>query len=940
MNRLDAPAGVRAFAGNGRIDLEWDAPASGSGVSGYRVQWKAPSGDYDTTKSADVGADAGEYAVTSLTDGEPYVARVQALNSAGVAGEGTESEQVTVGRPRAVRNLTVAGRKNDFRLDWEAPVERGEGFLKDGDGNPVLVYRVTWEREGQSQDLALHQAKCRDGRQTTSVYGWFEITSIFQYNVTIPGDGDNYSFTVEAKFQAGPDVVTGLCRLQTGFGEQAQASGTEGRATASDADHDALRTALESLVDARDERWPWLRTVWDHISGEGVVAADLDRDGNGHVDSACTWTSLGGVLSDCRFSQLSIDLDWDLLTEETFDYVAVHELAHVWTTSSALHDQETRTPVGHAALYFLGQQYNGDSEAMEACAFETLADAVSHVAEGVAPAHLVYYGDLCFSDARGEPTALSEGVVLHALHPSGTAPGGGSGAAESTWFADTYSGDGATAWAAVKGIQIDFNRALVLNLLQDKFGGYCSIRAANQAAFGGDSDITDPWRNGGCEPEAPAVTATAGAAAGSIAVSWTAASSGGAPPLGYRVQWKPASDEWPAPGSVIQEDDLEEPAAVSHTITGLVAGAEYTVRVSAYNSIGEGHFSTDAPVTSSAASANASAKAEPLTASFEDLRGGHNGADAFTFRIAFSEPISISYTVLRDSALDVTGGSVAEARRVEGRSDLWEITVEPSSNAAVTVMLPATEDCDAQGAVCTEDGRGLSYSVAALVEGPAVEEDDPVENSPATGQLTISGAAQVGETLTASTSGIADEDGLDNATFSYQWVRNDGTADSDIQDATGATYTLTGDDAGKPVKVRVSFTDDAGNAETLTSAATEAVAGLPPEPLTAVIENAATSHDGENVFTFEVRFSEEFELSYKTLRDHAFTVTGGAVKKAERMKQGSNVGWRITVRPDSDADVTIVLPVTADCDHQRAICTEDGRMLSNRLELTVAGPGG
>ena len=34
------------------------------------------------------------------------------------------------------------------------------------------------------------------------------------------------------------------------------------------------------------------------------------------------------------------------------------------------------------------------------------------------------------------------------------------------------------------------------------------------------------------------------------------------------------------------------------------------------------------------------------------------------------------------------------------------------------------------------------------------------QNTPATGQPTISGTAEVGETLTADTSGISDEDGL------------------------------------------------------------------------------------------------------------------------------------------------------------------------------------
>ena len=42
-------------------------------------------------------------------------------------------------------------------------------------------------------------------------------------------------------------------------------------------------------------------------------------------------------------------------------------------------------------------------------------------------------------------------------------------------------------------------------------------------------------------------------------------------------------------------------------------------------------------------------------------------------------------------------------------------------------------------------------------------------NSPATGAPAISGVAQVGETLTADTSGIVDADGLENVTQNYLW---------------------------------------------------------------------------------------------------------------------------------------------------------------------------
>ena len=134
-----------------------------------------------------------------------------------------------------------------------------------------------------------------------------------------------------------------------------------------------------------------------------------------------------------------------------------------------------------------------------------------------------------------------------------------------------------------------------------------------------------------------------------------------------------------------------------------------------------------------------------------------------------------------------------------------------------------------------EKGVGYEYRVSARNEAGAGAGSDwvkagppPAPNSPATGLPSISGTAQVGETLTADTSAIADADGRSGATFSYQWVANDGNSDTDITGATDSTYTLAAADEGKTIKVKVSFTDDADNEETLTSAATTAVAGAAP----------------------------------------------------------------------------------------------------------------
>ena len=145
------------------------------------------------------------------------------------------------------------------------------------------------------------------------------------------------------------------------------------------------------------------------------------------------------------------------------------------------------------------------------------------------------------------------------------------------------------------------------------------------------------------------------------------------------------------------------------------------------------------------------------------------------------------------------------------------------------------------GAVCASDGKVLSNRPELTIPGPT-----PV-NSPASGAPSISGTARVGQTLTASTSGIADADGLSNAAFSYQWVSNDGTTDTYITGATAATYTLVDADAGKTIKVRVTFTDDGGNEESLTSVATATVSPPPSDDATL----SGLSLSGVNIGTFD-----------------------------------------------------------------------------------------
>ena len=332
------------------------------------------------------------------------------------------------------------------------------------------------------------------------------------------------------------------------------------------------------------------------------------------------------------------------------------------------------------------------------------------------------------------------------------------------------------------------------------------------------------------------------------------------------------------------------------------------------------------------------AVARPLAAHVVDVPESHDGTTAFIFGLRFSENVEVTGEAIRDSVLEVSRGVVRKVvpgvvNDPQSGSDYlgWRITVKPNSQETIEVVLPAGLDCTLAGAVCTNDGKRLHDGVQFRVPGPATV------NLPPTGLPVIEGTAAVGETLTASADGIEDADGLTGATFAWQWLSNDGNADTEIEGATGKTYTLAAADEGKTIKVRVTFTDDGETEETLTSEATAAVL----LPLTASFEDVPESHDGSTAFTVKLRFSEEVELSYQTLQGTGMEVTGGEVTSASRLEQGSNIGWEIVVEPETQETVVVALRADRACGTAGAICTDStdsGKQLSGRVEFRVAGP--
>ena len=413
-------------------------------------------------------------------------------------------------------------------------------------------------------------------------------------------------------------------------------------------------------------------------------------------------------------------------------------------------------------------------------------------------------------------------------------------------------------------------------------------------------------------PTAPqSLTVATGDQDQELEASWQAPSSnGGSAVTGYKVQWKEEADSWDTAADVSEATET----GTTYTITSLTGGVEYAVRVIATNDVGDGPASTEA-------------KGTPAGGVSEQTVEPENSAPTGLPTVSGTPQVDQTLTASTSDIDDEDGlTNVSYSYQwIAGGSDIGGATgstytlTASEQGQTVQVKVTFTDDADNEETLTSE----ATVAVAAAA------------NREATGQPTISGTPQVGETLTADTSPIDDEDGLTNVSYSYQWI----AGGTDISGATGSTYTLTASEQGQTVQVKVTFTDDADNEETLTSEATAEVTAAPVPLTVSVTVSAPASHDGLSEFTFEIEFSEEFGLSYRTLKFDAFNVTGGSVEKAQRTDKPSNIPWRIEIKPQGTGDVTIELPATTDCNADGAICTEDGRKLSNSLSFTVSGPG-
>jgi VCBS repeat-containing protein len=183
----------------------------------------------------------------------------------------------------------------------------------------------------------------------------------------------------------------------------------------------------------------------------------------------------------------------------------------------------------------------------------------------------------------------------------------------------------------------------------------------------------------------------------------------------------------------------------------------------------------------------------------------------------------------------------------------------------------------------------------------------PVNDAP-TGLPAVSGSSTEGQVLTASTSGIADVDGLVGVPFNHQWqVSADGlTGWVDISGATASTYTLDSAQVGKYVRDKVTFTDQGGTLETLFSAASSSIAGVVPQVDSISRAGSAAVSGSATSVVYNVTFN--VAVTGVGADDFLLTTTAGNAAGVISSISGSGSSYQVTVNTlTGDGDLRLDL---------------------------------
>jgi len=175
------------------------------------------------------------------------------------------------------------------------------------------------------------------------------------------------------------------------------------------------------------------------------------------------------------------------------------------------------------------------------------------------------------------------------------------------------------------------------------------------------------------------------------------------------------------------------------------------------------------------------------------LTGTPTNAEVGTYNVVLAvndgeaAPVTQSFTITRT----ITAGTLPT----------WLTLTDNGDGTAILTGTPTNDELGTHTIVLEVDDGKAPKTIQTFSVIVINSNDAPL------GLPLIIGTLTEGETLTADTNGISDDDGL--GSFHYQWLRND----TEISGSTSSTYTLGVADVGTQISVIVTYTDAEGTSE-------------------------------------------------------------------------------------------------------------------------------
>ncbi len=801
--------------------------ADADGLSGetFTYQWVSGDGTADTDIE---NATASTYTLVEADQGRSVKVRVTFTDGGGNEETLTSAPTGPVlggGLPGAPRNLTATPGNREITLSWEPPADNGNA--------PATRYRIEWRIDGKDYEKN-HWGTARSTTYTTND----------QANLA---NGVKYFFRVKAENDDG-----------NSYGPYGPASG---EVSATPTSGSAVDLGTPVLSDTETLHHGMVRLDWQDVEDAGWYVVQyyhvedgewLDLPAEGvdiafHGSSAVVSNVHGLSWLRVRAMSCAGESEWSQIEQlfgtnaSDWDGVPVPEVEGG--------DEIEPCPV------VLGTPVLSDTEALHHGMVQLDWQDIEDAGWYVVQYYHVNSGEWLDLPAEGVDIAFhgSSAVVSNVHGLSWLRVRAMSCAGESEWSQiEQLFGTNASDWDGVP----------VPEVAEGDETEPCSE----------DADTTDNSPATG----APTISGTAQVGETLTADTSGIADADGLGSVQYEYQW------------LADDADISGATNATYTLEEAEEGKGIKVRVSFTDDAGNEETLTSEVTAAVAAKANSPATGAPTISGTAQVGQTLTANTSGVVDADGLDDVSFTYQWLADDAAiaGATGSTYTLADADEGN--------------AIKVRVSFIDDAG-------NDETLTSAATDAVAAAPAA-------NTPATGAPTIGGTTQVGETLTADTSGIADEDGLENVTFSYQWL----AGDTAIQGAIGSSYTLQTADEGKTVKVQVSFTDDAGNEETLTSGATDAVAAAPASnsPATGAPAITGTAQVGETLTADTTGIAdadglENVSFSYQWLADDA-EIAGatGLTYTLSAADEGKAVKVQVSFTDDAGNEETLTSGAT------------------------------